>query len=201
MTVDGQTRQVGVTGKLPLLEPFREAGHFFPALIPAATRAEACRVTTEAIAALGITTGISHTELKLTAAGPVVIEVNGRLGGHVNDLVRQSTGVQMVRLAIAVALGLEEAHLGEVEPTGIAFQFLFLPPVGAVELVDVSGASDLRAIDGVKRVEVVLAAGSKVSWEDGAASLVAIVYGCVPDQEALAATRDSVYAKFTPTYR
>lgn len=200
VTIDGVTRQIGVTGKLPLLEPFREQGHFFPAQIPAETYAEACRVTTDAVRALGIATGISHTELKLTAEGPAVIEVNGRLGGHISDLVRRSAGIGMVRLAMALALGLEEARVGETTSGPIAFQFLYLPPVGATEVVDVSGAAELRRIDGVKRVEVLLGPGSKVSWGSGSASMVAIIYGSAPDVAALATVRDEIYARFRPSY-
>lgn len=200
VTVDGATRQIGVTGKLPLLEPFREQGHFFPAQIPAETYAEACRVATEAIRALGIVTGVSHTELKLTADGPAVIEVNGRLGGHVSDLVKRSAGIGMVRLAMAVALGLDEARIGATQARSIAFQFLYLPPVGATEVVDVAGATELRRVDGVKRVEVLLGPGSKVSWNSGSASMVAIIYGSASDAAALATTRNEIYTRFRPTY-
>jgi biotin carboxylase len=200
VTVGGETRQIGVTGKLPLLEPFREQGHFFPAQIPAETYTQACQVTTEAIRALGIVTGVSHTELKLTGDGPVVIEVNGRLGGHISDLVKRSAGIDMIRLAMSVALGLHHAPIDRTAAGPIAFQFLYLPPVGATEVVDVSGAAELRGVAGVKRVEVLLGPGSKVSWNSGSASMVAIVYGSAPDVAALAAARDDIYARFRPTY-
>lgn len=49
--------------------------------------------------------GVTHTELKLSADGPVVIEVNGRLGGAINELYTLTGRYQPVRAALETAGG------------------------------------------------------------------------------------------------
>jgi biotin carboxylase len=75
----GCITHIQITGKFPLLPPFREVGQFWPASLPAGLREQIERTVTLALGSLGFRTGIAHTELKLTPAGPRVIEVNGRL--------------------------------------------------------------------------------------------------------------------------
>ncbi|MER7109830.1 ATP-grasp domain-containing protein [Streptomyces sp. NPDC000229] len=56
--------------------------------------------------ALGIRTGVTHTELRLTEAGPRIVEVNGRLGGDFIPLLgRLATGVDQIAVAADIALG------------------------------------------------------------------------------------------------
>ena len=57
-------------------------------------------------AALGFTDGWTHTELKLTSAGPKVIEVNGRLGGDlIPYLGMRASGIDPGLVAAAIACG------------------------------------------------------------------------------------------------
>jgi carbamoylphosphate synthase large subunit len=65
-----------ITGKYPLLPPFRERGDFWPAWLTDDERDREGPLTSEALRALGITTGVAHTEIKLTPDGPRIIEVN-----------------------------------------------------------------------------------------------------------------------------
>ncbi|GAA3348503.1 hypothetical protein GCM10020358_67200 [Amorphoplanes nipponensis] len=92
-TFDGVVR--AVVGKRLGPEPwFVEIGHDVPAPVPAAVRAELGETTRRALAALGLGWGAAHTELRLSAAGPVVIEVNPRLaGGMIPAAVRAATGL------------------------------------------------------------------------------------------------------------
>ena len=52
-----------------------------------------------------MTYGLTHTELKLTASGPRIIEINGRLTGHMNLTTRSTLGIDLVRLGGLLALG------------------------------------------------------------------------------------------------
>ncbi|GIG59843.1 carboxylase [Longispora fulva] len=55
---------------------------------------------------LGIENGITHTEVRLTTRGPVIIEVNGRLGGDLIPFLGQlATGVEPGRVLFDVATG------------------------------------------------------------------------------------------------
>lgn len=87
--VDGGVVALAVTGKLRLLPPFRETGQFWPARLPADEREEIIDLAVAALEALDVRTGLAHVEIKLTPAGPRVIEVNGRLGGLQVDLAQR----------------------------------------------------------------------------------------------------------------
>lgn len=61
----------------------------------------------KAIAALGIKTGATHCEIILSPSGPKIVEVAARMGGdNIQDSVIQTTGINLMRELIQVALGL-----------------------------------------------------------------------------------------------
>jgi biotin carboxylase len=56
--------------------------------------------------AIGFRYGTTHTEIKLTRRGPVIVEINGRLGGDLIPLLGQfATGIDPGAVAVDVALG------------------------------------------------------------------------------------------------
>jgi biotin carboxylase len=109
----------------------------------------AVAVAEAAVRALDITDGPSYTQLRLSAAGAVVIEVAARLGGgHDAELVEAVTGVPLNDLAVDAALGrpisippLEQRAAGAVT------RFL-VPPAGVLQSVDVP--TDLEGVDQVR---------------------------------------------------
>ncbi|MEH1016515.1 ATP-grasp domain-containing protein [Micromonospora sp. CPCC 206060] len=184
LVLDGRVAHLGVTGKPPLAEPFRETGAFFPSTLSDSVQRQACGVTTRALHALGVTSGVAHTELKLTAAGPHVIEVNGRLGGYVNDVFTRSTGISPLRMALCAAL----RTVGDVPqpaPATVAYQFRLAPPVWATTVSGISGVPETMALAGVRRVELLCRPGDEVDWRHGTVSAVAVVHGEAPDHAAL----------------
>ena len=58
-------------------------------------------VAGDAAHALGVTIGCLHTEIKLTDDGPVVIEVNGRPGGGMSEMLERASGFSILRTAFA----------------------------------------------------------------------------------------------------
>ena len=82
-------------------------------------------ITENALNALGITNGASHSEYKITEDGDIyVIEIGGRMGGDFigSDLVRLSTGYDFVKGVIEVALGIfNEPKLTESNHSGVYF--------------------------------------------------------------------------------
>ncbi|GAA1383008.1 hypothetical protein GCM10009661_62080 [Catellatospora chokoriensis] len=137
--VDSAVHHVGITGKLPLLHPFRETGQFWPSALDGAAEAEIAALTSAALAALGVTRGITHTEIKLTPHGPRVIEVNGRIGGYVNELYGRALGVDLVIVAARVALGQPVRLPDGPRPARVHFQHYTQPPLGARTLAAVEG--------------------------------------------------------------
>ncbi|MBP5942800.1 hypothetical protein F3K43_48850 [Streptomyces sp. LBUM 1476] len=67
---DGEVRVLAVTGKPALLPPFRETGQFWPSHLPAPEVAALGSLAADAVRALGVRSGITHTEIKLTPHGP-----------------------------------------------------------------------------------------------------------------------------------
>jgi len=78
---DGIVSVLDVTGKPPLAPPFRETGHLFPADLTRDLEERLIEAAVSATRALGVETGVLHVEVKCTDAGPVIIEVNGCMGG------------------------------------------------------------------------------------------------------------------------
>lgn len=85
---------------------FEEVGHVVDAADPLLTDPDVLAVVQDAHTALGYADGVTHTELKLTPAGPKVVEVNARLGGDlIPYLGLLSSGIDPGLAAAAVACG------------------------------------------------------------------------------------------------
>jgi biotin carboxylase len=86
---------------------FEEIGHVVDGADPLLTSEHLRRILDKAHAALGFIDGVTHVELRLTASGPKIIEVNGRLGGDlIPYLGWHASGVDPGLAAAAVACGL-----------------------------------------------------------------------------------------------
>lgn len=98
---------VGVTRKWLGPPPaFIEVGHDFPSGGNAIDLAAIAGHAERAVAAVGHVHGPAHVELRLSADGPVVIEINPRLaGGMIPELVRHATGVDLISASIQFACG------------------------------------------------------------------------------------------------
>ena len=127
----GEPHHIGVCDRFRFAEPFRETGMVFPSQLPEAVLGPVYDMATRALRAVGITTGATHTELKLTPDGPRIIEVNGRLGGFVGRLTELSSGMSAVELVLRAACGLP---LTVPRPAMVAAQTMLVPPVGATRL-------------------------------------------------------------------
>ncbi|UQA94882.1 ATP-grasp domain-containing protein [Streptomyces halobius] len=158
VSFDGRTQVVGVTDKSVGGAPgFVETGHVFPAPLGADETAAAVETALAALAGLGLDGVVAHTEIKLTADGPRVVEVNPRpAGNRITELVRHVTGIDLAGACVDLALG-REPDLAS-RPTGVgsaAIGFL-LPPGpddGVLEGYDTAAgldtAEELAALPGV----------------------------------------------------
>jgi hypothetical protein len=153
MAQDGVISHLAVTGKFPMVPPFREFGQFWPSTLEPAEEAEITSLVTSALRAVEFTCGLSHTEVKLTPSGPRIIEVNGRIGGYVNDLARRSSGFDLIELAGNIAVGNRIRPL-MTRPASVFFQFSNVVPEGAQELLAIRGRQWIRGIPGVDAYHV-----------------------------------------------
>lgn len=157
VSFEGSTQVVGVTDKSIGGAPaFIETGHMFPAGIDPAQAQAAAETAVRAIEALGLDQVVCHTEVKLTPAGPRVVEVNPRpAGNRITELVRHVTGIDLAAACVEVALG-KRPDLGG-RPTGVrsaAIAFL-LPDEDSLTaqesgtLTGIEGADSVRQEPGV----------------------------------------------------
>jgi biotin carboxylase len=196
-------RHVAVLGKHPLAPPFRERGSFFPSSLDADQLLQVQAVVDRALDALGVECGVTHTEVKLTAGGPQVIEVNGRTGGAVHKVLAADSGIDLNRLAVRSALGhrIEEP---ETVPTPHRISFEYLPeaPLAPGGLDQVTGLADVRARDGISRISGVKPPGYYLDHRDGTESYLCVVDGLADSldqmQDHLRAIATTIEARMSP---
>jgi biotin carboxylase len=193
------SRQVCITGKFALAEPFRETGMLLPATLSEETASAVLALEAAAITALGVRHGITHTEIKLTPDGPRIIEVNGRLGGYVPEILKRATGINLVRAAIQAALG-REPTIAEPRYRDVTYQYVLTPPAVTGRLVSMQGLAEVEALPGVRTVAVNARPGQLVDWREGTQGHLGVIYGTAPDHDSLRAVAESIAAAFRPTF-
>ncbi|MGQ4489323.1 ATP-grasp domain-containing protein [Streptomyces sp. 372A] len=156
LVVGGNTHVVAVHDKpLPMEGPFFEEVYYTtPTRLPGELVERITAVTAEAHRALGIDTGATHTEFRLTEEGePYILETAGRLGGGpVYQSVLLSTGIDMVEALLDLSTGREARLVPPRSPKPTGFYLFFAERAG--ELVGVHG---MEKIDDDERVsEIVL---------------------------------------------
>ncbi|MEH1016997.1 ATP-grasp domain-containing protein [Micromonospora sp. CPCC 206060] len=161
VTLDGVITVLGVTDKLLGPHPyFAEVGDTFPSLLPEPVVTALADTATAALRAIGHDFGAAHTEVKMTADGPRVIEVNARLGGaEIATQVEAALGVPVLREVVRMHLG-EKPQLTPTRRRGAAARYLMPPAAGRVTAVH--GLALARRVPGVTDVEVRVAPGTVV---------------------------------------
>ena len=154
LSVDGECHVIQITDKITTEAPyFVEMGHTQPSRLPKDVQDEIRRVTEAACKAIGITTGPSHTEIKITKDGPKIVELGARLGGDniTTFLVPLSTGVDMVECCIRLALG-EKADITPKKEKGSAIRY-FKNDVGLI--TGINGVDEAGNSEGIVNVTIV----------------------------------------------
>jgi hypothetical protein len=189
---DGRVHHFAVTGRLPFAEPLLETGLVLPSDLSPANTAEAERTATAAIAALGVRHGCLHTEVKFTPDGPRIIEVNGRVGGGIPQLVQLANGeTSVLKLAMELALGIPDDLALPLRYRRIGWQRMIPPPVSADRIDNIVGLDRLKEIPGIDQVIVNRVAGEAVDWRRGIEDFVCQIYGSAGDYDEL----DSQFAR------
>lgn len=167
-TFAGRHVIVAITEKLTH-DNFVELGHVIPARIDTDTELAIETAALEFLDAVGVVHGPTHTELRLSADGPRVIESHGRPGGdRIRDLVEAAYGFDIE--AYTVAWPSNDLPVLEERPKllqAAATLFLSAEP-GVVTLIE--GADAVRGSDEVLDVEVDVSIGDEVralssSWD------------------------------------
>ncbi|MGA2470070.1 MAG: ATP-grasp domain-containing protein [Solirubrobacteraceae bacterium] len=106
LSLEGDTIPLVVAEKMLGAEPyFEETGHVVPAR-PTPELADALAVVRDVHRAVGVDYLATHTEFRLTATGPRLIEMNARLGGDfIPRLGNLALGIDLPVAAAEVAMG------------------------------------------------------------------------------------------------
>ena len=137
LSFQGRHYVLQITDKVTSGAPhFIEMQHHQPADIPLALAGRIKEMVERALTALKIENSPSHTEIKLNSKGELyIIEIGARMGGDFisSDLVRLSTGYDMVKGSIELATGhFSEPRLQESRYSGVYFYSSLAPEVGGV---------------------------------------------------------------------
>lgn len=126
ISFDGNHTILQITDKVTTGAPFFvELEHHQPSSLPEDIKAKVKQIVLNALDALHIKYGASHSELKIDEDGNIrVIEIGARMGGDFigSNLVQLSTGYDFVKGVIEVALGIfEQPKLTQQNYSGVYF--------------------------------------------------------------------------------
>lgn len=161
MTVNEETTIITITDKYITPPPyFVEIAHCEPSRLPEEVQEQIRSVTLQAVKAIGLKNGPSHTEIKVTPDGPKIVELAARLGGDfiTSRLVPLSTGVDMVGASVLLATGAKV----DLEPKwqkGSAIHFI-RGMEGRIK--SITGVGAVSGMEGVEEVSVYKQTGDEV---------------------------------------
>jgi argininosuccinate lyase len=188
-------RVIGITRKHLGAPPFFvEAGHDYPAELPAETGRALAEAATRGTELLGLGWGPLHWELRMAADGRAVpIEVNPRLaGGFIPELVRHAEGIDLIRETLRLVVG-RTPEVDALRHRHASIRFLFAPAAGRLERVD--GVDEARTMDGVVDVALYRSVGDALQSHGDFRDRVGHVIGCL--DEFGAAARAAEHARET----
>jgi biotin carboxylase len=145
----------------PLTGPFfEETLYVTPSRLPAELQAEIARSVGEAAAAIGLTEGPVHAELRIDPDGRRwILELAARtIGGLCARTLRFAAGVTLEELVLRHALGLAIDPRRERLAAGV----MMLPIPAAGRLVAVHGQDEARAVPHITALEISIPIGGQV---------------------------------------
>lgn len=202
VSMGGARHTMAVSGKTPTDPPARETGTFVPSTLSPGALELVSECAHEALTAVGVENGVTHTEIMLTADGPRVIEINGRLGGEVGQTMRNAGLNDPVEAALASA-ALDPDWLSDVlaqprNPDKVAFDWsLILPGDEPVRIRDIHGLDEVLSLPHVDGARLSARPGDLVDPRLGIAAYLGHVNGVAPSHADLQQTLSRLRDAFT----
>lgn len=162
LIVGGDLRVLAVFDKPDPLEGpyFEETLYVTPSRLDPPTLARVEDVVRDATAALGLTEGPAHGEVRVDGERALVVEVAARtIGGLCGRSLRFGAGISLEELILRHALGLSLDGLTR-EPAASGVMMLPIPRAGTLEAVN--GRERALAVPGVVGLELTVALGRHV---------------------------------------
>jgi biotin carboxylase len=168
LSIDGLLTEGGLTPVAIFDKPAMPDGPTFeetllvtPSRLARHVIAGAVRTAGDGARALGLRTGPVHAELRITGAGPAMLELAARsIGGLCSRALRFPGGKSLEELILANALG-EPVPAGLQEPPRSCGVFM-LPVPRAGVLSSVEGRADAEAVPGITGVTITIPPGRRV---------------------------------------
>ncbi|ATH92546.1 ATP-grasp domain-containing protein [Bacillus glycinifermentans] len=161
ISFNGTHHIIGITEKFTTGEPsFIETGHFFPAVsLQQNTANDVKDLTLKVLHAIEHEIGPAHTEIKITADGPKVIETHTRPGGDkITELMKLSFGVDVFYETLKSLKGMEtQFNPALLQYSGIHFN-LFQEGI----VTGISGLKDLQKHPNIVEAELYLEPGNEI---------------------------------------
>jgi isopentenyl diphosphate isomerase/L-lactate dehydrogenase-like FMN-dependent dehydrogenase/biotin carboxylase len=152
----------GVADRIIEYPPFFiETGHNMPSALPREMQEAACDIMKMGIHALGIDIGAAKGDIKITKDGPMIGELAARLSGGFMSAYTYplSSGVDLIKAAIEVALGQEPGNLEPViNQTAIERAIITKPGI----VKKITGLEEALKIPGIKEIFLNVQPGDKV---------------------------------------
>lgn len=144
----------------PLDGPFfEETIYVTPSRLPEPVQADIAAVSSRAAAALGLTEGPVHAELRVNDSGAVVIELAARsIGGLCSRTLRFGTGMSLEEVILRHALGMPADAPREAAAAGV--MMLPIPRGGVFERMD--GLEEARAVPGIVEATITMRPGQEL---------------------------------------
>lgn len=153
---------IAVTEKAVLGTGFVELGHALPARLDPAVEQAVVEATVTFLDAMGLADGPAHTEIKLTAQGPRVVESHNRVGGdRINEMVHAAYGIDLDTYTIGWPFRLVEELPDRPEPKRAAATRFLIGTPGRV--TEVRGVEEVRADPSVVAFDFDIAPGATVN--------------------------------------
>lgn len=145
----------------PLDGPFfEETIYVTPSRLSSARQEAIGDCCQRAAAALGLIEGPVHAELRLTADGPVIIELAARtIGGLCSPTLRFGTGMSLEEIVIRHAL---RRDIPSLRREALAAGVMMLPTPRAGVLDTVTGQEAARALPGIEEVTITAHSGQRL---------------------------------------
>lgn len=186
-------RLLGIVEKTVTPGPhFVETRHILPADLPAAVAEEMTSTVRDALTAVSLESGPSHTEIKLGPDGSAVVEINPRpAGGLIPELFRLVSGVDLLETQVRFAAG-AEVDLPESFDGHAGIQFLLPPKEGVLD--EVTGVDQVAELPGVRSVTLTVRPGQRIAPPTDAGGRAGYVIATAATRAELEATLDRAAA-------
>ncbi len=186
VVVNGTPHILQITDKTTSGPPlFIEVSQSQPSALPTSSKQGIAELAAKAVLAVGLKNSTAHVEIKLTKAGPKMVELGARLGGDfiTSYLIDTSVcGVNMMECAIQLALG-ETPDVSHYENSGTCVCVENVLSQGGV-LTQIKGIQKLRRLKGVQQMISIAEVGKR--YEAATSNADRIVYlittGNTPEQ-------------------